>query len=50
MAVRIPWDKYEAAILIDACIKIETNALSKESAVSEVSANLKKLAISRGYE
>lgn len=50
MAVRIPWDKYETAILIDACIKVQNNILSKESAVSEVSADLRKLAISRGYE
>ncbi len=51
MAVRrIPWDKYETAILINACIKVETNALSKESAVSGVSADLRKLAVSRGYE
>ena len=50
MAIRIPWDKYETAILIDACIKVENNILSKEIAVSEVSADLRRLAISRGYE
>lgn len=50
MAVRIPWDKYETAILIDACIKVQNNILSKEIAVSEVSADLRRLAISRGYE
>lgn len=50
MAIRIPWDKYETAILIDACIKVQNNILPKEIAVSEVSADLRRLAISRGYE
>lgn len=50
MAIRIPWDKYETAILIDACVKVENNIFSKEIAVSKVSADLRKLAISRGSE
>lgn len=50
MAIRILWDKYETAILIDACVKVENNTISKEIAVSEVSADLRKLAISRGFE
>ena len=50
MAVRIPWDKYETTILIDACIKVQNKIVLKETAVSEVSADLRKLALFRGYE
>ncbi len=50
MAVRIPWDKYETVILIDACEKVNKKIITKENAISQVSADLKKLAVSRGYE
>lgn len=50
VAIRIPWNKYEFAILIDACIKVDRNLLSKENAVSKVSADLRTMAVSRGYE
>ena len=33
MAERIAWDKYEAAILLDAVFRIEANAESKKTAV-----------------
>ena len=34
MAIRIPWDKYEAALLLDYCIKVENKVLSRDEAVS----------------
>ncbi len=29
MAVRIPWDKYEAAILLDACLRVEHGEIER---------------------
>ena len=47
MALRIPWDKYETAILMDACQKCENGELSRQDAVHNVSIILRKLAVNR---
>ena len=36
MAVRIPWDKYETAILIEACEKYNDGLVSEKEAVKVV--------------
>lgn len=41
MALRIPWDKHEVAILIDASLKVINKEISQKSAVMEVSKKLR---------
>lgn len=48
MAIRIPWDKYEAALLLVYCIKVENKELTRKEAVSTVSQILRQRAISAG--
>lgn len=48
MAMRIPWDKYETAILIDACIQIINNKTDRSTAIQTVSAKLRKRAVNSG--
>jgi len=48
MATRIPWDKYEAALLLDYCIKVEDKVLSRTEAISKVSQILRNRAIRKG--
>lgn len=48
MAMRIPWDKYETAILIDVCIQIINNKIDRSSAIQNVSARLRKRAVNSG--
>ena len=48
MAIRIPWDKYEAVILLDACIKVKQGFLSKRDAVLSVSNELRHRAETKG--
>lgn len=50
MAVRIPWDKYEAALLLDYCIKVENGEVSRIEAISIVSQLLRQRAVSNGHE
>lgn len=50
MALRIPWDKQETAILIDAYSRVKNNELSQQDAVKEVSALLRRRAIQSGIE
>jgi len=50
MAIRIPWDKFEAALLLDYCIKVENGEITKVEAVSTVSQILRSRAICKGYE
>lgn len=45
MAMRIPWDKYETAILIDACIQVINGKTDKNSAIKIVSEKLRKRAV-----
>lgn len=48
IAMRIPWDKYETAILIDACIQVINNKVDRNSAIQTVSAKLRKRAVNSG--
>lgn len=50
MAMRIPWDKYETAILIDACIQIINNKTDRNTAIQTVSAKLRKRAVNTGIK
>ncbi len=50
MPIRIPWDKYEAALLLEYCIKIENKELTRTEAISAVSRILRSRAISNGLE
>ena len=50
MALRVPWDKYEAALLLNYCIRIEKGEISKAEAISTVSQMLRNRAIRKGYE
>lgn len=48
VAIRVLWDKYETALLIDAWLSIEAGELSKQSAVIMLSEQLRNRAKSRG--
>lgn len=50
MALRISWDKYEAAILLDACIKACNKEILRSTAIKNVSEQLRKMAINKGIE
>lgn len=50
MAVKLKWDKYEAAILLDAYMKIENGDLKRADAIENVSTLLRDRARSRGIE
>ena len=49
MARRILWDEYEAAILLDACLAVIDNRISRADAVIKVSEKLREKAIKNGY-
>ena len=48
MAIKIPWDKYEVALLIEAYCKIKQNKVPRKKVVSELSAKLRSRAKNRG--
>ena len=48
MAERIAWDKYEAAILLEAVLRIDANTESKNDAIERVSKQLRSMAKNRG--
>lgn len=48
MAMRIPWDKYETAILIDACIQIINNKMDKNAIIKIISEKLRNRAVNSG--
>lgn len=50
MIVRIPWNKHEAAILLDACIRVEQGLVNRSEAITYVSEMLRNLAINNGQE
>lgn len=50
MALRIPWDKQETAILIDAYFRVKNKELSQQEAVKEVSTLLRRRAVLFGIE
>lgn len=45
-----PWDKYEAAILLDALLKVNDGAISRKDAILSVSDKLRRRAIILGLE
>lgn len=44
------WDKYEAAFLLEYCLKVENNELSRKEAITTVSEHLRERAKDRGFE
>ncbi len=48
MAIRIPWDIREAAILLQALINVLNNKKGRKRAIAEVSQTLRKLAVRQG--
>ena len=48
MSLRVPWDKQETALLIDAYMRVKNKELSNREAVKEVSAILRYRAIKAG--
>lgn len=41
------WDKYEAAFLLEYCLKVENNELSRKEAITTVSEHLRERAKDR---
>lgn len=50
MSKKTGWDKYETALLIDACEKVLSGKIAKATIVSELSLKLRQRAISRGMQ
>ncbi len=50
MAIRIPWDEYEIAILISACVDYNASRCTKKEAIKYVSQTLRKRAEKNGIE
>lgn len=50
MALRIPWDKKETALLIDAYLRVKDKKLSEQDAIKETSHLLRQRAIISGVE
>lgn len=50
MALRVPWDKQETALLIDAYLRVKNKELSQQEAVKEISELLRRRAILSGME
>lgn len=50
MALRIPWDKQETALLIDAYLRVKNKELSQQEAVKEVSTLLRRRAVLSGIK
>ena len=50
MAIRIDWDKYEVALLIEACLQVLNNEKTKHAAVAELSDALRERALNSGIE
>lgn len=48
MAIRIPWDKYETAILIDSSLKVINNIIDREVATQDISEKLRRKALKAG--
>ena len=49
MAERKMWDKYEAAILLEAVLNIENNIENRSAAIERVSKHLRTMAQNRGF-
>ena len=46
----IPFDKYEAALLIEAVVRVENGDLLRQKAVEELSAALRRRALDKGIQ
>ena len=50
MAIRIPWSKHEAALLIEACVRYNETPQRRSEIISELSKTLRELAIKNHVE
>ena len=50
MAKQRPWDKHEAAILLDAVIRVRSGELERKQAIVDVSEKLRRKAQTAGIE
>lgn len=50
MALRVPWDKQETTLLIDAYLRVKNKELSQQEAIKETSSLLRRRAILSGLE
>lgn len=48
MAMRVPWDKYEAAVLLDYCLRVENGDMSRSEAITTISHMLRQRAVLAG--
>lgn len=48
MAISIPWNEYEQAILLQVLIDVLEDKTERKQVISEVSGKLRKLAVDRG--
>ena len=48
MAIRIPWNEQEEALLLNALIKVLNHEIGRKQAIAEVSSQLRKTAVARG--
>ena len=46
--IRISWDKYETAILVEASLKIISKEISRKDGILEVSNTLRQRALNKG--
>lgn len=50
MALRIPWDKYETALLIEACVSAMNHEVSWKGAIKSISNTLRQRAVDSGAQ
>lgn len=50
MAIRVPWNKYEAVILLEGLLSSLNGEVTRTDAVKRVSRDLRKMALGRGVE
>lgn len=50
MAVRISWDEYETALLLDAYFQVQGGEISRKDAVANISRCLRYHAIAKGFD
>lgn len=50
MAIRIPWTKYEVALLIDACVRFENTLCTRTEIIKDLSRRLRKLALKNNIQ
>lgn len=50
MAIRVVWDKFEVALLIDTYLRVTENRVTKKEAIAELSKTLRQKAIKAGIQ